>query len=413
MSIKQLATALIGIPVLLLASPPDLGLHIERCKKEGDSKKGYTPPKYRPQPFLPKPSTDLPNLIPFEIEVGETAPEVEETPLPPLVSEDLPPISEVKAVEVLQMLPKGEGPFPVVFLLHGDQEYPGKGAREFEENHLLEALSEAGIVAIAISEPGFGASLGERDICGLEPLKAVQSAIEAAQSNPQIDPTKMAILGVGRGATLAALVFAQTPTLSLQILVDGYYDLSALKNPLLLPFMKERELGDEERICRSPLSHVTQMRGKTVIIHSELDWTEALLAAKMIHQKLEESTFLLLPNTLRGRFNLKNAVLPSLRSHLVGLYGIGLYVDLQPPFIQVVDTLPGSPASRSEKIHSGDLLLSLSKEDDTIEVDLVGLSLSELESLVLGPNGASLRLKVMHLDRSIEELSITRGSYVD
>src|SRR5579863_9873751 len=66
-------------------------------------------------------------------------------------------------IEFFLQKPEGDGPFPVLFLIHGYQPLSSSGAKEFVDQNYLSKFVNEGIVTVAISVPGFGASEGSRD----------------------------------------------------------------------------------------------------------------------------------------------------------------------------------------------------------------------------------------------------------
>src|ERR1700722_8126999 len=126
-------------------------------------------------------------------------------------------------VEFFFLKPKGEGPFPVIFLPVANHQL---GARALVDFGYLSRFAAEGMAAVAISAPGFGGSDGERDYSGPNTQKAIIAVIDHFKSLPTIDQSKMAIYGMNRNATLASMVSAHCSDLSLQILESGEYDLT-------------------------------------------------------------------------------------------------------------------------------------------------------------------------------------------
>ncbi|MBS3903831.1 MAG: hypothetical protein KGZ39_00710 [Simkania sp.] len=77
------------------------------------------------------------------------------------------PLNQVdNRIEFFTMKPSGEGPFPVMFLLHGHQAEPSKGGKELIDFHWGDPFVKEGIATVSISIPGFGHSDGPRDYSG-------------------------------------------------------------------------------------------------------------------------------------------------------------------------------------------------------------------------------------------------------
>src|SRR4029077_17389637 len=70
-------------------------------------------------------------------------------------------------IEFYTLKPEGSGPFPVMFMLHGSQApEENVGGRQYVDLHWMENFTKMGIMAVSISQPGFGHSEGSRDWCG-------------------------------------------------------------------------------------------------------------------------------------------------------------------------------------------------------------------------------------------------------
>jgi pimeloyl-ACP methyl ester carboxylesterase len=127
-----------------------------------------------------------------------------------------------RAVEIVRMTPGNtEGHAPGVLLVHGE----GEHARR----HLstARALHERGYAVVAVSLPGYGLSAGPADLGGPATVAALEAAYQALAKTPGLDGAKLAIWGMGRGATAAALVAGRHPELSALLLQSGTYDLPA------------------------------------------------------------------------------------------------------------------------------------------------------------------------------------------
>ena len=71
----------------------------------------------------------------------------------------------------------GRGPWPVLFLIHPHQEWPNKiGAQAFVKNGTIEYWVSRGFIAVAVSQPGYGGSVGPADFCGARSRRAVVDA---------------------------------------------------------------------------------------------------------------------------------------------------------------------------------------------------------------------------------------------
>jgi pimeloyl-ACP methyl ester carboxylesterase len=62
-----------------------------------------------------------------------------------------------KRVEYFLEKPTGAGPWPTIVFLHGFQSPPGNGGKDFVDWGVLGRFAKRGYLAIAVSQPGFGA----------------------------------------------------------------------------------------------------------------------------------------------------------------------------------------------------------------------------------------------------------------
>ncbi|HEV7738050.1 MAG TPA: CocE/NonD family hydrolase, partial [Chlamydiales bacterium] len=99
-------------------------------------------------------------------------------------------------IEFFMQKPDGAGPFPILFLVHGYQPLSNRGGKEFVDLNYLSKFVNEGIVAVAISVPGFGASVGSRDCSGPASQKAIGAVIHHFVKSSFIDPQRMGIYGI-------------------------------------------------------------------------------------------------------------------------------------------------------------------------------------------------------------------------
>jgi dipeptidyl aminopeptidase/acylaminoacyl peptidase len=137
------------------------------------------------------------------------------------------PGDEARQVEYYLEKPAGEGPWPTVVFLHGHQNAPRRGAREFAEWGVLAQFAKRGYLAVAISQPGYGGSTGPADFCGPLTQQAVSGVIGHLRKTRLASPTKVVIQGVSRGAVVAALLAESDLSIAGVVLISGIYDVPA------------------------------------------------------------------------------------------------------------------------------------------------------------------------------------------
>ena len=93
------------------------------------------------------------------------------------------PDDPAKKVEYFLEKPSGSGPWPAIILLHGHQDSPRPGGKDFVRWGVLDDFANRGYLAVSISQPGYGNSTGSADFCG--PL--TQHAVAAVISRLRAD----------------------------------------------------------------------------------------------------------------------------------------------------------------------------------------------------------------------------------
>ncbi len=325
-------------------------------------------------------------------------------------------------IEVFTLKPRGTGPFPVVFLLHGHQPPDhSTGGKQLIELGYLHPFVREGVIAVAISIPGFGHSDGDRDFSGPNSQKVVAAVVDHFMQFPFVDPQKMGIYGISKGATLASMVHKYTPTLLLQILEAGWYDLTTCSSlmPDYLEKIKENiviETGGskDSLIERSAIYNTQHIHCKTLILLGEFDDRRTLPSSVALHDKLiseeKDSQLIIYPNELHCLSEDKwSAVISFVRKQFFGLYGIGINLSLIMPAIHVAKIHPNSPAALSKALHVGDVILRISPNNDEEEIDVLRMPIPQVAALILGKKGTAVRLHVQHFDKTHEDIVIERG----
>jgi pimeloyl-ACP methyl ester carboxylesterase len=137
------------------------------------------------------------------------------------------PDDPAKKVEYFLEKPKSDGPWPTVVLLHGHQEWPRAGGKDFLKWGALGEFADRGYLAVAISQPGYGGSTEPADFCGPFTQHAVAAVIAKLHANGYVKDHSVVIQGVSRGALVAGMVAAHDPSIRGIVLISGLYDLPA------------------------------------------------------------------------------------------------------------------------------------------------------------------------------------------
>jgi pimeloyl-ACP methyl ester carboxylesterase len=87
------------------------------------------------------------------------------------------PDDSSRRVEYFFEKPAGGGSWPSVIFVHGHQEWPRSGGKDFVKWGVLDRFAKRGYLAVAISQPGYGSSSGPADFCGPFTQHAVSGVI--------------------------------------------------------------------------------------------------------------------------------------------------------------------------------------------------------------------------------------------
>ncbi len=359
------------------------------------------------------------SLILSNIVLAETADRQKEH-----IQKELIPNPEKKEnkIEFFSLKPTGNGPFPIIFLLHGYQPPENSlGGKQLVEYGYLDRFVKEGIVAVSVSIPGYGNSTGTRDFGGPDSQNAIIAVINHFKTFNFIDSSKMGIYGISRGAQLAGMVASRSQDISVQILESGFYDLVSFCSeiPEYLDGIKNsifQEGGNtyEALVERSPLYHANSTRAATLILQGEFDDRRQLPSAQLLHAKLLdqgiESLFKIYLGELHALPPEKwDVIIPFVRQHFFYIHGIGIKVSDATPAIQILKILPNSPTQKSGKLKVGDAILSISPMNDDIEIDTLRMPINKFVSFLLGRKDSKVRLHVQHFDLTFEDVVISRG----
>jgi dipeptidyl aminopeptidase/acylaminoacyl peptidase len=157
---------------------------------------------------------------------------------------------------------------------------------------VLDEFSNRGFVAVAISQPGYGASDDPPDYCGTFTQNAVIAVIEKLENEGIIKPNQIILEGISRGAIVAGLVAAKKRTIIGIILVSGVFDFIKYQEDAktdgskksIINSIKE-EIGNSEISLnsRSLINFAENIKANTLILNGEND-------EKTIPQQAQELT---------------------------------------------------------------------------------------------------------------------------
>ncbi|MDF3034623.1 MAG: Alpha/beta hydrolase family protein [Alphaproteobacteria bacterium] len=190
---------------------------------------------------------------------------------------------------------------PLIILIHGHQEGLRPGGKDFFEDGSLERYAQKGFIAVSISQPGYGKSDGSPDFCGPLSQAALKSVITIFKKRSDVNPDKVFLYGISRGAVVAAMVATQDPSLGGIILNAGIYNLRTVIGQKNLPNItkvaegmianieKEAGLNGESMHLRSAVDYVTKIKSPVLMFHGINDDRNPVSQAKEFHENLLKS----------------------------------------------------------------------------------------------------------------------------
>src|SRR5262249_51834213 len=176
-----------------------------------------------------------------------------------------------KRIEVYWAKPPGEGRWPVLIYIHGHQEGERPGAAVYVTTPLLKRDARRGLLAVALSQPGYGKSDGPPDFCGPRSQRAVTAVIDHFRRQPFVDARRIGLYGYSRGAVVASMVATTVQDLAALVLGGGIYDLEEAL-PRLAPGIQqniksEAGVSQEAFRARSAMRFASEIRTPTLILH--------------------------------------------------------------------------------------------------------------------------------------------------
>ena len=204
------------------------------------------------------------------------------------------PDDSSKKVEYFLRKPAGKGPWPTVVILHGHQDWPRPGGKDFVKWGVLDSLAKRGYLAVAVSQPGYGGSSGPPDFCGPFTQDAVSGVIAKLRAGGDISPNQVVIEGISRGALVAGLVAAHDPSIAGVVLISGVYNLpqyvahskSAEARLVSNSIIEETGGGSDALRARSVLNFAGDIRASVLIMNGAQDDRTGSVASRRLADEI-------------------------------------------------------------------------------------------------------------------------------
>ncbi len=189
-------------------------------------------------------------------------------------------------VEAYVTRPRGDGPFPLVILLHGHS-LIGRGAEQVLP--IAEALAkEICFAGFAISLPGYGSTEIPRGSIEGTTRQVVEDGLSLAKQLKWVDSGHIMFYGVSRGAVVAAAMLNEVEGVSGAVLYSGAYDLDRLYRETSSVWV--RKLINPNSDANPKLLNVLaapKWRAPTLILHGGQDNLIPVDQALLLSDRLE------------------------------------------------------------------------------------------------------------------------------
>lgn len=173
-------------------------------------------------------------------------------------------------------VPEGEGPHPVLLLIHGGPhaQYP---PTFFDEVQTYAGAGYAVVFCNPRGSAGYGRTHG-RAITGAfgdSDAADVIAFLDQALTDPRLDSDRVGVLGGSYGGYMTAWLTTRTDRFAAAIVERGFLDPASFVGSADIGwFFSQAYVGSapEQVAAQSPMAHLDKVSTPTLVIHSENDW---------------------------------------------------------------------------------------------------------------------------------------------
>jgi dienelactone hydrolase len=168
-------------------------------------------------------------------------------------------------------MPSNTGvPSPGVVIVHGHASHARMMMRAGQ------LFVNQGYSVALVSMPGYGLSEGPADLMGPQTVAAVSAAMDSFVRMAEVDRKRLGVIGVSRGATVAAELAASRKDVRAVLCQSGIYDLWAVYRETSWPGFKEAivaEAGPDSAAwkARSPVTQASAIKVPIYVLHGAKD----------------------------------------------------------------------------------------------------------------------------------------------